>query len=153
VGARGPAPKPTALVLLEGNPGKRPINHAEPQPRLKTPRCPDYLDEEAKNEWKRLVRILRHMKLLTEADYISLGNLCQAYSTMIKAQMKLSESGLLFKTGSGYVQQSPLLGVVNTCMETITRLCREFGLTPSSRSRMQLLSTEREQSSDGVLDF
>jgi phage terminase small subunit len=85
MGERGPAPKPTALVLLEGNPGKRPINHAEPKPRLKTPCCPEHLDAEAKTEWKRLVRILRHMKLLTEADYISLANLCQAYSTMVKA--------------------------------------------------------------------
>jgi P27 family predicted phage terminase small subunit len=153
VGERGPAPKPTALVLLEGNPGKRPINHAEPRPRLKTPPCPEHLDADAKTEWKRLVRILRHMKLLTEADYISLGNLCQAYSTMVKAQKKLTESGLLFKTSSGYVQQSPLLGVVNTCMETITRLCREFGLTPSSRSRMQVPSAGSEQPGDGVLDF
>ena len=153
MGERGPSPKPTALVLLEGNPGKRPINHAEPRPRLKTPCCPGHLDADAKTEWKRLVRILRHMKLLTEADYISLGNLCQAYSTMVKAQTKLTESGLLFKTSSGYVQQSPLLGVVNTCMETITRLCREFGLTPSSRSRMQVPSAGSEQPGDGVLDF
>src|SRR5579863_4705296 len=35
MGARGPAPKPTALVLLEGNPGKRPINKRQPQPRHK----------------------------------------------------------------------------------------------------------------------
>ena len=152
MGLRGPAPKPSALVLLEGNPGKRPINRAEPKPRLRTPPCPDHLDEHAKTEWKRLVRVLRHMKLLTEADYIALGNLCQAYSRMVKAERKLSEAGLLYKTQSGYVQQSPLLAVINTSVEIITRLCREFGLTPSSRSRIQLLSSEIEQP-DGVLDF
>ncbi len=152
MGARGPAPKPSALVLLEGNPGKRPINRTEPKPRLKIPACPDHLDEHAKAEWKRLVRVLRHMKLLTEADYMALGNLCQAYSRMVKAERKLSEAGLLYKTQSGYVQQSPLLSVINTSVETITRLCREFGLTPSSRSRIQLLSSENERS-DGVLDF
>lgn len=152
MGARGPAPKPTALVLLEGNPGKRPINRAEPKPRIKIPQCPDHLDEHAKEEWKRLVRILRHMQLLTEADYMALANLCQTYSTLVKAQRKLSEAGLLYKTQSGYVQQSPLLSIINTCIETITRLCREFGLTPSSRSRIQL-SAESEQRGDGVLDF
>jgi P27 family predicted phage terminase small subunit len=152
VGERGPAPKPTALVLLEGNPGKRPINRAEPKPRLKTPPCPDFLDEPAKAEWKRLVGILRGMKVLTEADYIALATLCQAYSRMIKAERKLAEAGLLYKTQSGYVQQSPLLSVINTCGETITRLCREFGLTPSSRSRIRLLSTETEQRDD-ILDF
>src|SRR5579862_4638967 len=152
MGQRGPTPKPTALVLLEGNVGKRPINRAEPQPRMKTPPCPEYLDDEAKHEWKRLVRMLRPIKLLTEADYMPLGALCQAYSTMTKAQRKLNESGLLFKTPSGYVQQSPLFSIINSSMETITRLCKEFGLTPSSRSRIQLQSAENE-TGDGVLDF
>ena len=78
------------------------------------------------------------MRVLTEADGYALANLCQAYSTMSKAQRKLNETGLLLKTPSGYVQQSPLLSVVNTCVETITKLCREFGLTPASRCRLQV---------------
>jgi P27 family predicted phage terminase small subunit len=153
MGLRGPAPRPTALVVLEGNPGKRAINRAEPKPRLKTPACPEHLDDQAKAEWKRLVRIIRHMKILTEADYIALANLCQAYSRMVRVEKKLAEGGLLYKTQSGYVQQSPLLSVINSSVETITKLCREFGLTPSSRSRIQLLAKDRDQSGDEILDF
>jgi P27 family predicted phage terminase small subunit len=153
MGYRGPAPKPSALVLLEGNPGKRPINKLEPQPRRIAPKCPAYLDENAKAEWRRLVPVLRRMKVLTEADYMALGSLCQAHSTMVKAQIKLTESGLLFKTQSGYVQQSPLLAIVNSCAELITRLCREFGLTPASRTRLQMLSGASEDQPDGILDF
>ena len=85
------------------------------------------------------------MKVLTEADYIALGGLCQTYSTMMKAQEQLAKSGILFKTPSGYVQQSPLIGVVNGCMEKIVALCREFGLTPSARSRVQLNSQDEEK--------
>jgi P27 family predicted phage terminase small subunit len=84
------------------------------------------------------------MRVLTEADGYALANLCQAYSTMAKAQRKLNDTGLLLKTPSGYVQQSPLLSVVNTCMETITKLCREFGLTPASRSRLQVIEPADE---------
>src|SRR5579863_8823625 len=153
MGLRGPAPRPTALRILEGNPSKRPLNRAEPKQRVKTPACTDHLDELAKAEWKRLVRVLRHMKLLTEADYVALGNLCAAYSRMVKAERKLAEAGLLYKTQSGYVQQSPLLAIINSSVETITKLCREFGLTPSSRSRIQLLSSENQQAGDGILDF
>ena len=153
MGCRGPAPKPTSLVLLEGNPGKRPINKREPQPRQIASKCPAYLDEDAKTEWRRLVLVLRRMKVLTEADYMALSSLCQAYSTMVKAQNKLTESGLLFKTSSGYVQQSPLLSIVNGCVETITRLAREFGLTPASRSRLQMLTGGPEDQPDGILDF
>lgn len=137
MGYRGPAPKPTAIRVLEGNRGRRPLNDAEPRPDPVPPKCPKHLDAEAKREWKRIVPILTRMRVLTEADGHSLANLCQAYSTMVRAQTKLNESGLLLKTPSGYVQQSPLLSIVNTCVQTITQLSREFGLTPASRSRIQ----------------
>jgi P27 family predicted phage terminase small subunit len=76
------------------------------------------------------------MRVLTEADWMTLANLCQCWSTLVKAQKKLTEMGILYKTPSGYVQQSPLLSVVNQCVDTITKLSREFGLTPAARSRI-----------------
>lgn len=141
MGLRGPAPKPTAIRIYEGNPSRRPLNTREPRPEPKMPRCPAYLDAEAKREWKRLAPLLLKMGVLTEADYHSLGNLCQAYSTMVKAQTKLTETGLLLRTPSGYVQQSPLLSIVTSSVETITKLSREFGMTPASRTRVASIET------------
>ena len=46
MGYRGPAPKPSALVLLEGNPGKRPINKLE--------RNRDALHPSARRTWMRI---------------------------------------------------------------------------------------------------
>jgi P27 family predicted phage terminase small subunit len=97
---------------------------------------PKHLDEEARREWRRLVRILTRMRVLTEADGIALATLCQAYSTLAKAQAQLSKTGIIFKTPNGYVQQNPLLKVVNQQAEIIIRHPREFGLTPASRSRL-----------------
>ena len=136
MGYRRPIPKPSSIARAEGNPGKRRLNDCEPQPRNVSPKCPAHLDESARKEWKRLVPVLRRMRVLTEADGMALANLCQTYSTMIKAQVKLSELGLLYKSPSGYVMQSPLLNVVNQCIDTITKLSREFGLTPAARSRI-----------------
>ena len=45
---RGRKPKPTAIKELEGNPGGRPLNPNEPRPDKKAPRCPSWLEEEAK---------------------------------------------------------------------------------------------------------
>ena len=98
MGLRGPAPKPRALAIAEGNPGKRPLNGFEPEPRRKRPKCPDYLDDEAKREWRRLVPILERMRVLTEADGLALAGLCMQYSTMVKAQRLREKSGLLFRT-------------------------------------------------------
>jgi P27 family predicted phage terminase small subunit len=131
---------------LRGNPGKRPLNTQEPTPSVVEPHCPEYLDDEARKEWGRLVPILLRMRVLTEADYIALANLCQAYSTMVLAQRQLSKTGLILKTPSGYVQQSPLVSIVKGQMETINRLCAEFGLTPSARTRVQV-QTEKPKTS------
>ena len=43
---------------------------------------------------------------------------------------------MLFKTPSGYVQQSPWLGIVNKQLELMGRYMVELGLTPASRSRV-----------------
>jgi P27 family predicted phage terminase small subunit len=135
-GQRGPAPKPTALKKLLGNPGKRKLNEAEPVPRAGLPHCPDHLDPVAQKEWNRLVPILTAMRVLTEADYIALANLCQAYSILIAAQVQLNKTGILYKTKTGYVQQSPLLGIITAQTTIVNNLLREFGLTPSSRTRI-----------------
>ena len=137
MGYRGPAPKPTIIRALEGNPGHRPLNGNEPQPRPVAPKCPAHLDKEAKREWRRMVPILLRMGVLTEADGHALASLCLAYSTLVRAQLKLNESGLLMKTPSGYLQQSPLISIINGAIEIINRISREFGLTPASRSRLQ----------------
>jgi P27 family predicted phage terminase small subunit len=148
VGLRGPPPKPRALAIAEGNPGERPLNGFEPEPRKKRPKCPPHLSEEARREWRRLVPILERMRVLTEADGLALANLCMQYSTMIKAQRLLEKSGLLFKTKSGYVQQSPLVAIVASCVDQVSKLCRDFGLTPASRTR---LTVEKEANSDDEL--
>jgi phage terminase small subunit len=80
MGRRGPAPKPTALKLLQGNPGKRAINGREPKPKTGMPRCPDWLDEEAKACWKRIVPQLNGMGVLTLIDADALANYCDTWS-------------------------------------------------------------------------
>jgi phage terminase small subunit len=55
----GPKPKPTELKIIEGNPGKRPLNKNEPRPPRLSPQCPNWLLPEAKKEWKRLGRLYR----------------------------------------------------------------------------------------------
>ena len=142
MGYRGPVAKPTVIEIMEGRPGHRPINSREPQPRAVAPRCPEHLDARAKKEWRRLVPILQRMRVLTEADGIALGNLCQTYSTMLKAQEKLNELGILYKSPSGYVMQSPLLNIVSACVDTLNKLSREFGLTPASRSRLTMTTPD-----------
>lgn len=132
----GPPKKPTAWRRAEGNRGKRAWNHTEPRPPEGTPDCPDHLSDEAKAEWHRLVETLVSMGVITIVDRAVLAAYCQAYGRWVEAERKLQETPVLFKTPSGYVQQSPWLNIANRQMELMGRYMAEIGLTPASRSRI-----------------
>lgn len=139
MGLRGPAPLPTAIHELRGNPGKRPLNRHEPRPERVAPRMPELVkaDERAKKHWRRLVPLLLKMRVLTEADGAALGNLCLDMAVLEQAQTSLQKTGLLLRTPrSGMVHQNPLLAVISAASERVSRGLREFGMTPSSRSRI-----------------
>jgi P27 family predicted phage terminase small subunit len=142
-------PKPTAIRRMEGNPGKRAWNHDEPTPPDAMPRCPEHLAPVAKTEWRRVGRTLHAMGVLTTIDRAALAAYCQAYARWVEAEEKLKESPALYKTPSGYVQQSPWLVVANKQLELMGRYMTELGMTPAARSRvaamdprMQLQSIE-----------
>jgi P27 family predicted phage terminase small subunit len=157
MGLRGPTPKPTALRLYEGNRGHRPLNDREPVALMGEPTMPKHLDADARREWRRLVPLLMTMRVLTESDGLALASLCMTYSTLVQAQRLMVKaaggkgSSLLIKTASGYIQQSPLLGIINGQMAALTVMLREFGLTPASRSR--ILATSENSSGIDPLEL
>lgn len=142
---RGRKPKPTALKVLEGNPGKRPLNEKEPQPEKKAPRCPSWLEPEAKKEWKRMAKTLETIGVLTQVDKAAFAGYCQAYARWKEAEEFLSKHGTIFKTPSGYIQQVPQVSIAQTYLKVMKDFCSEFGLTPAARTRIQVDSAEGQE--------
>ncbi len=134
---RGPAPKPTRLKVLAGNPGKRALNRHEPQPTPGVPPCPVQLSEEAKREWKRISKELDRLGLLTVLDRAALSAYCQAWGRWIEAEERLRQHGVIVKSPNGFPVQSPYLAVANKAMAQMGKLLVEFGLSPASRARIQ----------------
>jgi len=60
----------------------------------------------------------------------------------VAQEEQLRKSGPLYKAKSGYIQVSPLFSVVSTLRERELKLLREFGMTPSSRTRVQVTREE-----------
>ena len=133
---RGRKPKPTALKMLEGNPGGRPLNTKVPKPEKKAPRCPSWLEDEAKKEWKRMAKVLEQMGLLTEMDMAAFAGYCQAYARWKEAEEFLTQHGSMVRTPNGYLQQVPQVSIAQTNMKIMLKFCEQFGLTPSARSRI-----------------
>ena len=133
---RGRKPKPTAIKILEGNPGKRPLNTNEPVPPQGDISCPDWLEPEAQREWERLAPALEAMGVLTTADLMAFAGYCQAYARWREAEEFISKHGAIFKTPSGYVQQMPQVSIAQQNLRIMQSFCSEFGLTPATRSRI-----------------
>ena len=141
MGARGPNKKPTNLKIIQGNPGRKPLNNdVKFDTDENIPKPLVHLDREAKKEWKRLAPILHNAGMLTEGDLAAFGAYCSAYSSWRTAekrlQAKLSENGgdITFETDKGYQQQIPEIGIVNQARQIMIKMAREFGLTPSARA-------------------
>ena len=143
VGQRGPAPKPTALKELQGNPGKRPLNKQEPKfdPVIETPSPPGHLNTYAKKEWNRIIPVLINVKMLTEADLAAIAVYCQSYGRWVEAEKLVKTKGLTATTDKGNVIQRPEVGIANTAMRDIVSFAKEFGMTPSSRSKIEVEDT------------
>lgn len=136
-------PIPTALKVLRGNPGKRPLNDREPKPKRILPRAPAYLNAEAKREWRRMGGRLYNIGLVTEIDETALAAYCAAWARWVEAERQLQKFGTVIKMGTTLIP-SPYLSVANKAMAQMVKLLAEFGMTPSSRSRVKV-EAEAEQ--------
>ena len=134
----GRRPKPTALKELAGNPGKRPLNRREPKPPTSLPPCPRHLTGEARREWRRMGGELARMGVVTVVDRAALAAYCMAWARWVEAEGQVAKLGTIVKTANGNLIQNPYLAVANRALEQMTRLAAEFGMTPSSRSRVQV---------------
>ena len=137
----GRKPKPSALKLIEGNPGKRPLPENEPKPEPIAPKCPTWLHKDAKKEWKRIAPQLERLGLLTQVDMAALAGYCESWAQYKRAIEFIHKHGEVYpiKDDEGrvkYLQQVPQVSIANKALQQVRAFCAEFGLTPSARGRM-----------------
>ena len=142
--AKGRRPKPTYLKIIDGNPGKRAIGEAEPQPRMpqtRSPRAPRHLDEHARNEWARVVPELVRMGLYTVVDQAALEAYCSCYSQWRRACDEIDKAGETYETvgksGGVMWRARPQVAIANEALRQMRAFAAEFGLTPAARVRLR----------------
>ena len=148
---RGRKPKSTSTKRLEGNPGKRPLNENEPRPDPSLPAPPDHLDSVAIAEWGRLAPEMNRIGILTQVDRAAFAAYCCAYARWVHAEEAIGElrqkgeNPYVVTTEKGNRVQDPIVGISNKAMELMLRYMAEFGLTPSSRSRVSVPRSEPDE--------
>lgn len=132
--AHGPAPKPSRMKELEGNPGER---------RLKTalavgkgrPVCPTHLEPYEQEVWKRIVRNVPP-NLYGEVDTIMLSAYCVAAGWHRKAVLELALHGATQVGIGGTLLQSPWIQILHKNALLISGLGSKLGLDPAARTSM-----------------
>jgi len=144
MGRRGPPPTPTSILKLRGS---ALVNKRREQSEAKgpsgRPRCPTWLDADAKAAWRQLVPLLEMMRVLTRIDGYALARYCRLWSRWRKAEAFIDERGEMYplKDESGRVkcfQQWPQVAVAHKLALQLTRLEQEFGMTPAARTCLQI---------------
>lgn len=133
---KGRKPKPTALKILEGNTGHRPIHpENEPQPTKKTT-CPAWLAPEAKTEWKRISKSLDELGILTDFDRAALAGYCQSYARWKQAEEIVSKKGMTITDRYGREVTRPEVVISRQEKMEMLKFAAEFGMTPSTRTKL-----------------
>lgn len=141
MGRRGPPPKPTHLKLLEGTFRKDRAAKREPKaPATKKQRLspPAYLGRGAKAEWRRIIPILDEMGILSKADRSVIAAYCQAWQRYQEFERLIDEHGVTFVTEKGYIAQRPEVAMSAKQQTLLKQFAGELGLSPSSRSRVEV---------------
>lgn len=160
MGQRGPKPLPSNVHYLKGNPSKKPAGQLMDslQPEIDIPGCPPHLFQEAKKEWKRITPELKRYGLISKLDRSALALYCQSWAMLVYAEQQLKRAmqiaerkkdeveargeewtggdGMVVITTNGNMVYSPYWVMANRAREQVDKFQANFGLSPSSRGRV-----------------
>lgn len=138
----GPPKTPTHLRLVKGNPSKRAINKKEPKPPSGVPPIPKHFDKRGKYWFKRMGEELDAVGVMSTLDAKALELLVEAYTEYRHHCEVLDEEGYTYQTGSAtgekIVKAHPAAAMKADAWKRIRAMLSEFGMTPASRSKVEI---------------
>lgn len=158
MGLRGPKPLPNVVKLMNGNPGKRPLNLSDGvNPAIQIPSPPKWLGTHAVKEWRRIGAELSELGLIAEIDKASLATYCQTWGDLCELEMAFAAHKKMardrapgndlaimaayhYKTPTGLERGRQIYRDIVALRAELDRYVRNFGLNPAARARVQASS-------------
>lgn len=126
------------------------MNEAEPKVEVSIPEPPAHLDAVAVEEWERISPILAKMGCLSEADRGALAGYCSKWSDWVHADTLVKKNGMFSGNTDNPESKIPMIHpayyLAAKAHKQFMSIAVEFGLTPSSRSRIRVDKQEEEPS-------
>lgn len=159
--------QPTALKLLRGNPGKRPLNDAEPRYSPTAPDCPDWLHKLAKEMWAWIVPQLEAAGVVASVDLFVLAALCQSWARWQTYERVIDERGptyeaLIVLNENGrpvdadaakiVIKKRPEVDMAKAEKAAMLNAASRLGLDPTMRSKVMAWNPEKGTGAPSLLD-
>lgn len=139
---KGRKPTPKNLKVLRGNPGKRPLNEAAPEPETGRPDVPPWLDENRAELFGEVADYLENMGVLTTVDGHALALLVDAYMDYLECQRVVDREGRTYETvnqrGGIMIRARPEVTMASDAWRRVASMMASFGLEPSSRTKLKV---------------
>jgi len=109
------------------------------------PKMPGSLSPDAKKHWKKISSRLHDAGILTVIDSDALEAYCEAYSVWRHATDEIAKRGPVIEDEKGVLKRSPYFSVAQGAFDQMKALLTEFGMTPSSRTKVQSTKSDQEK--------
>lgn len=153
---KGRKPLPTKVHELNGNPSKLRLDKRnEPQPQARELSCPAWLDKEAKKVWQRNEPELTRLRVLTILDQDAFTAYCQAFSRWKRAEKAIQDSFSYEFSDKNFKTKrttKPEVQIARDAWNQVKAMEAEFGMTPSSRSRIMAEPAKVKDPIDELLE-
>lgn len=113
---------------------------------------PEHLDDIAKEEYKRIVELLKELPPIASLDLSLVQAYCQTYSNYIQATIELNKTGLIVQTERG-TKLSSYYTVQRDCTDRLISLSSKLGLNIDSRMKIMANQNEDKKDDDPFMDL
>lgn len=138
----GPVRQPATIAKQKGL--YRPSRHEVEKNNVQfeclsiVPEPPEILNEDGKRIWNTTLKSLIQIDgLMTKPDLYLFTELCFTYQLMMECVREMNETGQTITDKKGKVIMSPVWKDYKDLLKIYISLCREFKMSPASRSNMK----------------
>jgi len=133
--SKGRKRKPTNVLKLEGNRGKRKLRNV-PKPVGAIGAPPRYFDRHAKEMWKKVLSWWEGTDVIQISDQVALEAFCIAYSDFRNSRSEINKKGRFYETPNGYITEHPRVWMFKFSVKMISVFGNELGLSPAAREKL-----------------
>ncbi len=131
-------------------------NQNKIKPKKDNIKCPNFLDKEAKKEFKKVAKELLELDLLSNIDTATLVIYADAYSNYMKATKSVQEEGQKIEytnsRGATNTIENPSVQIQHKYSEKIMKCSTKLGLSISDRLRL-VVPTPDDKPKNKFLEF